>query len=89
MRRLEVDLVAVARVAARLVRLVRGLRRRHPIGTLRAASDEDYLASLTARHPAVAAEVELLLDASRESQLPERFQAAGAAVAHIERILST
>ena len=79
--------VRATRTATR--RLVRGLRRRHPIGTLRAATDEEYLASLTARHPAVAPQVELLLAASSEPQSPERFREAGAAVAHIERILST
>lgn len=79
--------VGATRTATR--RLVRGLRRRHPIGTLRAATDEEYLASLTARHPAVAPQVELLVAASTTQQPPERFREAGAAVAHIERILST
>ena len=79
--------VGATRTATR--RLVRGLRRRHPIGTLRTATDEEYLASITARHPAVAPQVELLLAASTESQPPARFREAGAAVAHIERILST
>lgn len=79
--------VGATRTATR--RLVRGLRRRHPIGTLRAATDEEYLASLTARYPTVAPQVELLLAASARPQLPERFREAGAAVAHIERTLST
>ena len=70
-------------------RLVHGLRRRHPIGTLRAATDEEYLASLTARYPAVGRQVELLLAAIAEPQPLERFREAGAAVAQIERILST
>ena len=70
-------------------RLVHGLRRRHPIGTLRGATDEEYLASLGARYPAVAPQVELLLASTSQSQPPERFREAGAAVAHIERILST
>ncbi len=79
--------VNATRTATR--RLVHGLRRRHPIGTLRAASDEEYLASLTARYPAVARQVELLLSAMATSQSPERFRDAGAAVVHIERTLST
>ena len=79
--------VGATRTAAR--RLVHGLRRRHPIGTLRAATDEEYLASLTARYPAVAPQVELLLSATSEPLSPERFREAGAAVAHIERTLST
>ena len=79
--------VGATRTATR--RLVYGLRRRHPIGTLRAATDEEYLASLSARFPAVAPQVELLLDATREPRPPERFRQAGAAVAHIERTLST
>jgi hypothetical protein len=79
--------VRATRIATR--RLVRGLRRRHPIGTLRATTDEEYLASLTARYPAVAPQVELLLAASIEARTPERFREAGAAVAHIERTLST
>ena len=79
--------VSATRTATR--RLVHGLRRRHPIGTLRAATDEEYLASLTARFPQVGSQVELLLSAIAESQPPERFREAGAAVAHIERTLST
>ena len=79
--------VGATRIATR--RLVHGLRRRHPIGTLRAATDEEYLASLTARYPGVAPQVELLLSGMAESQPPERFRKAGAAIAHIERTLST
>ena len=79
--------VAATRTATR--RLVHGLRRRHPIGTLRAASDEEYLASLTARYPGVAPQVELLNAAMADSRSTERFREAGAAVAHIERTLST
>ena len=79
--------VGATRTATR--RLVHGLRRRHPIGTLRAATDEEYLASLSARYPALAPQVDLLLAATKAPQPPERFRDAGAAVAHIERTLST
>ena len=72
-----------------LRRLIRGLRRRHPIGTLRSASDEDYLASVAARHPAVAADVDMLRTLLNDRPAPERFEAAGAAIAHIERTLSS
>lgn len=72
-----------------LRRLLRGLRRRHPIGTLRSASDDEYLSSLAARHPSVAGDVDVLLQVMRDTPAPDRFEAAGAAVAHIERTLST
>jgi hypothetical protein len=72
-----------------LRRLLRGLRRRHPIGTLRSASDEDYLASLAARHPSVAGDVDVLVTLMHDPQAPGRLEAGGAAIAHIERTLST
>jgi hypothetical protein len=72
-----------------LRRLVRGLRRRHPIGTLRSAPDDEYLASVAARHPAIAGDVDLLLKTIHDRPSPDRFEAAGAAIAHIERTLST
>ncbi len=69
--------------------LVRGLRRRHPIGMLRSASDEQYLLALAARHPAVAAEVDTLVKLIDDRPTPDRFAAGGAAIAHIERTLGT
>src|SRR5688572_18132435 len=72
-----------------LRRLLRGLRRRHPIGTLRSASDDEYLSSLAARHPSVAGDVDVLLQLVHGTPAPDRFEAAGAAIAHIERTLST
>jgi len=72
-----------------LRRLLRGLRRRHPIGTLRSASDDEYLSSLAARHPSVAGDVDVLLQLTHDTQAPDHFEAAGAAIAHIERTLST
>jgi uncharacterized protein DUF4350 len=79
--------VNAARTA--LHRLTRGLRRRHPIGTLRSASDDEYLSSLAARHPSLAADVDVLLKLINDRPTPERFEAGGAAIAHIERTLST
>jgi hypothetical protein len=72
-----------------LRRLIRGLRRRHPIGTLRSASDDEYLSSLAARHPSVAGDVDALLKLIHDRPAPDRFEAGGAAIAHIERTLST
>ena len=72
-----------------LRRLVRGLRRRHPIGMLRTASDEEYLSSLAARHPSVAGDVDVLVKLIQDRPTPDRFEAGGAAIAQIERTLST
>jgi hypothetical protein len=72
-----------------LRRLIRGLRRRHPIGTLRSASDAEYLSSLAGRHPSVAGDVDVLLNLIHDTPAPDRFEAAGAAIANIERTLST
>ena len=72
-----------------LRRLVRGLRRRHPIGMLRSASDEEYLSSLAARHPSVAGDVEVLVNVMQDRPTADRFEAGGAAIAHIERTLGT
>ncbi len=78
--------VNAARTA--LGRLLRGLRRRHPIGTLRSASDAEYLSSLAARHPSVAGDVDVLLKMIHDRPTPDRFEAGGAAIANIERTLS-
>jgi hypothetical protein len=77
--------VGATRTAVR--RLTRGLRRRHPIGSLRSASDDDYLTTLAARHPATAASIDIVKAGLSTRQPPERFREAGAAVADIERIL--
>jgi hypothetical protein len=79
--------VGATRTASR--RLIRGLRRRHPIGTYRSATDEEYLSSVAARYPALARDIELLVVATSEPQTPERFRDVGIAVATIERTLST
>ena len=79
--------VGAIRTATR--RLIRGLRRRHPIGTYRSATDEDYLSSVAARHPAVASEVQLLIAAANGAQPPDRFRDVGTAVTTIDQTLST
>jgi hypothetical protein len=79
--------VGATRTATR--RLVRGLRRRHPIGTFRSATDEEYLSSLAARHPTLAPDIELLIAAAGEPLSADRFRDVGAAVATIDRTLST
>lgn len=79
--------IGATRTAVR--RLTRGLRRRHPIGSLRTASDEEYLISLAARHPAAAADVDVVKASLAVRQPSDRFREAGAAIAHIERVLRT
>ena len=78
--------VGATRTATR--RLIRGLRRRHPIGTYRSATDEEYLSSLAARHPALADDVQLLIAAAGEPLPADRFRDVGDAVATIDRTLS-
>jgi hypothetical protein len=66
----HVDALALAyegaqatRTAAR--RIVRGLRRRHPIGSSAALSTEDYLTLLRARRPQLAGDAQLLAASDR------------------------
>jgi hypothetical protein len=79
--------IGAIRTATR--RLIRGLRRRHPIGTYRSATDEEYLSSVAARHPAVAGEVQLLIAAANGSHPADRFRDVGSAVTTIDHTLST
>jgi len=66
-------------------RLVRGLRRRHAIG--RAGDDLAFLARVAARHPARAADVELIARALRERVPPAELVEVGEAIARLERAL--
>lgn len=71
-------------------RLVRGLRRRHPLGLPRSLPDSVYLSVLRNRIPAVAGDVDNLLatsaiQPSRSSATPSSFAKTGAAIANIER----
>ncbi|HEY8311017.1 MAG TPA: DUF4350 domain-containing protein [Gemmatimonadaceae bacterium] len=81
---------AYSRVHARALgaqRLVRGLRRRHPLGLSRAVPDNDYLATLRSRIPSVSADVERISTAiaAHSPDSSDRFATIGEAVANIER----
>lgn len=70
-------------------RLVRGVRRRHPLGTTAQLTDDAYLALLRARLPMLAGDVETLTNALANKPSAEQLVAAGAAIDHIERNLIT
>ncbi len=80
--------VSATRMATR--RMVRGLRRRHAHGAWRAGggTDEEFLAALAARHPALAPQIRIVLDATRQRVRAGEFLAVGQAIDHIERTLS-
>ena len=90
--------IGATRLATR--RLVHGIRRRHGAwgtaagGTPRAGggsgaeSDEEFLAALAARRPALAEDAALLADSLRTAGSPRRLLEAGRAVERIERVLS-
>ena len=77
--------IGATRLAAR--RLVRGVRRRHAHGAWRRASDEEFLQSIATRHPALAPDVRLLLDATRRPLPPAEFLNVSRAIETIERTL--
>jgi hypothetical protein len=71
-------------------RLVRGLRRRHPLGLPRSLPDTAYLAALRDRIPRVSSDVDnilatLAIESSRSQTSSPSFAETGAAVANIER----
>ena len=66
-------------------RLVRGVRRRHPLGTTPQLSDDAYLALLRARMPALGKEIDILTHALANKPSTEQLVSAGAAIDHIER----
>ena len=70
-------------------RLVRGVRRRHPLGTTSQLSDDAYLALLRARVPALGKDIDILLHALANKPSTEQLVSAGAAIDHIERNLIT
>lgn len=69
-------------------RLVRGLRRRHPLGLPRGVSDRVYLETVRVRFPAATDDARVLLDAL-ERTATTRIIPARDAVASIEQILRT
>jgi hypothetical protein len=70
-------------------RLVRGIRRRHPLGTGAQLSDTDYLARLGARLPKLGGDIDTLTGALAQKPTTAQLVAAGAAIDHIERNLIT
>jgi len=70
-------------------RLVRGVRRRHPLGTTSQLSDDAYLALLRARAPALGKDIDILTHALAGKPSTEELVSAGAAIDHIERNLIT
>ena len=79
--------IGATRLAAR--RLVRGLRRRHPVGATDGASDEAYLTRLAARTPALAGDTRVLLAAMHTPRSASELSSLGAAIDHIERMIVT
>lgn len=68
-------------------RLVRGLRRRHPLGLPRSLPDAEYLSALRRRIPSVSVDVDRI-SATLAPDSPDssdHFATTGAAVANIER----
>jgi hypothetical protein len=70
-------------------RLVRGARRRHPLGTAMGLSDEGYLALLRVRLPALGSDIDILTRALTKNPTADELVAAGAAIDHIERNIIT
>jgi hypothetical protein len=70
-------------------RLVRGVRRRHPLGTTSRVGDAEYLALLRVRVPALGGDIDTLTNALAGKPTAEQLVAAGAAIDHIERNLIT
>ena len=70
-------------------RLVRGVRRRHPLGTTSHLSDEQYLALLRARIPAASSDIDTLIGTLAKKPTAEQLVLAGTAIDHIERNLKT
>ena len=70
-------------------RLVRGLRRRHPVGTASAIGEVEYLTLLRERRPALAAHAALLADACERGIVPARLGELLAATDHMDQSLRT
>jgi hypothetical protein len=69
-------------------RLVRGLRRRHPLGATGALSDDAYLELLRTRKPALAGDAATLRRALERTLPAAEFVAVGQAIDHIERTIT-
>ncbi len=70
-------------------RLVRGLRRRHPLGGRAQGSDAEYLTFLRLRLPAMSGDIDTLKNALTRETTAEQLLAVGSAIDHIERGFTT
>ena len=66
-------------------RLVRGVRRRHPLGAMKQLTDAEYLALLRVRLPALGGDIDVLNATLAKKPTAEEMVSAGAAIDHIER----
>jgi hypothetical protein len=80
---------AIGATGLAVQRLVRGVRRRHPLGTSGQLSDTAYLALLRVRMPALGSDIDILTNALANKPSAEQLVSAGAAIDHIERNLIT
>ena len=80
---------AIGATGLAVQRLVRGVRRRHPLGTTAQLSDAGYLALLRTRLPALGHDIDTLTNALASKPSAELLVSAGAAIDHIERNLIT
>ena len=69
-------------------RLLRGLRRRRPLGATGALDDESYLSLVISRKPELADEVELVRAALVRPAQASEWVAVGSAIDHIERTIA-
>ena len=83
--RLAYEQIQATRLATS--RLVRGLRRRHPLGAA-ALTDDAYLSLLAQRVPVAANDVALLQRALTRQMVPTSWVAVGGAIDHIERAIT-
>jgi len=83
--RLAYEQIQATRLATS--RLVRGLRRRHPLGAA-ALTDDAYLSLLAQRVPVAANDVALLQRAVTRQMVPDTWVAVGGAIDHIERAIT-
>jgi hypothetical protein len=80
---------AIGATGLAVQRLVRGVRRRHPLGTTAQLSDDEYLRLLRVRMPALSSDIDSLTNALVNKPSAEQLVSAGAAIDHIERNLIT
>lgn len=83
--RLAYERIQATRLATN--RLVRGLRRRHPLGA-GSLTDDAYLSHVAQRAPGAAADTALLQRALTTPMAPSDWVAVGQAIDHIERAIT-